>query len=160
MFENLLDTLGLLLVQPADLDRFSDFFGWRTHDALICWESSLQRLVGAISVLIVGVLGEDRQNENIERVAVAAPSQFPEVFFQTLGDLEDPCTHGDDELFLVGWGFGGLRILGSRPSLLDEALRVQQTDLEGTRYVVDRQLPGVIAFQDVLHISHALSGAR
>lgn len=62
LFENLLDTLGFLLVQPADFDRFSDFFGWRANDALVCREVFFERLICAVAVLIVSVLGENRQN--------------------------------------------------------------------------------------------------
>ena len=56
-------------------------------------------------------------------------------------------------LFLLGLGFRRVRIF--RLGLLDEALCVQQTDLELASDIVDRELSGVIAFQDALHVSHA-----
>jgi hypothetical protein len=46
-------------------------------------------------------------------------------------------------LFLLGLGFRRVRIF--RLGLLDEALCVQQTDLELASDIVDRQLPSVIA---------------
>jgi len=87
LLKDLPDPAGLLTVEPASPDRRGQLCFVSFSDRYIARETLFETLVGTVAVGIVSVLGEDRLDQDVQRVSMRTPSQPSILPLQPLRNL-------------------------------------------------------------------------